>query len=96
MVRNAADSGTTLDAQARYAAGIKEILRRVFDGEQLNPTDVIVEVRPKQKAEPLAPMKGNMMPVDAQLLKGSSSLCWLCREGSLQHNMMPTQRSLVA
>lgn len=39
-----ADSGTTLDAQARYAAGIKEILRRLFEGEKLNPTDVIVEV----------------------------------------------------
>lgn len=39
-----ADSGTTLDAQARYAAGVKEILRRTFDGEELNPTDVIVKV----------------------------------------------------
>lgn len=40
-----ADSGTTLDAQARYSAGVKEILRRTFDGEELNPTDVIVQVR---------------------------------------------------
>jgi formate dehydrogenase len=36
-------SGTTLDAQARYSAGVKEILRRTFDGEELNPTDVIVQ-----------------------------------------------------
>ncbi|KAK9804285.1 hypothetical protein WJX72_004788 [[Myrmecia] bisecta] len=36
-------SGTTLDAQARYAAGTKEVLRRTFDKEPLNPTDVIVE-----------------------------------------------------
>jgi formate dehydrogenase len=38
-------SGTTLDAELRYAAGTKEILRRFFDGEPLNPTDVIVQVR---------------------------------------------------
>ena len=37
-------SGTTLDAQARYAAGTKEILRRTFDNEPLNETDVIVQV----------------------------------------------------
>ena len=37
-------SGTTLDAQARYAAGTKEILRRTFDNESLNETDVIVQV----------------------------------------------------
>lgn len=37
-------SGTTLDAQIRYAAGTKEILRRWFDGEALNETDVIVQV----------------------------------------------------
>ncbi|CAK0786476.1 hypothetical protein CVIRNUC_009689 [Coccomyxa viridis] len=36
-------SGTTLDAQARYAAGTKEILRRTFDNEPLNETDVIVQ-----------------------------------------------------
>lgn len=36
-------SGTTLDAQARYAAGTKEILRRTFAGEPLNPADVIVQ-----------------------------------------------------
>lgn len=44
MTKCPADSGTTLDAQARYAAGVKEILRRTFDGEELNPTDVIVKV----------------------------------------------------
>ena len=38
-------SGTTLDAQARYAAGTKEILRRTFDNEPLNETDVIVQAR---------------------------------------------------
>ena len=37
-------SGTTLDAQARYSAGTKEILRRTFDNEPLNETDVIVQV----------------------------------------------------
>ena len=42
-----ADSGTTLDAQARYAAGVKEVLRRTFDNEPLNPTDVIVQVCPR-------------------------------------------------
>ena len=36
-------SGTTLDAQARYAAGTKEILRRSFAGEALNRSDVIVQ-----------------------------------------------------
>ena len=40
-------SGTTLDAQARYAAGTKEILRRTFDNEPLNETDVIVQVSPE-------------------------------------------------
>jgi hypothetical protein len=38
-------SGTTLDAQARYAAGTKEIIRRSLAGEALIPTDVIVQVR---------------------------------------------------
>ena len=38
-------SGTTLDAQQRYAAGVKEVLRRTFEGEELNETDVIVKVR---------------------------------------------------
>lgn len=41
---NFVDSGTTLDAQARYAAGVREVLRRTFDNEELNPTDVIVQV----------------------------------------------------
>ena len=30
--------------QMRYAAGTKEVLRRFFEGEELNPTDVIVSV----------------------------------------------------
>ena len=37
-------SGTTLDAQIRYANGVKEVLRRTFDHEALNETDVIVQV----------------------------------------------------
>lgn len=36
-------SGSSLDAQARYAAGVKEILKRSFAGEALNPADVIVQ-----------------------------------------------------
>jgi hypothetical protein len=35
---------TCIFAQARYAAGTKEILRRTFEGIRLNPTDVIVQV----------------------------------------------------
>jgi formate dehydrogenase len=34
-------SGTTLDAQERYAAGTKDILQRTFDGEDLKPADII-------------------------------------------------------
>lgn len=36
-------SGTTLDAQIRYANGVKSILDKFFKGEKQNPTDVIVE-----------------------------------------------------
>ncbi|KAJ3281689.1 formate dehydrogenase (NAD+) [Borealophlyctis nickersoniae] len=36
-------SGTTIDAQLRYAAGVKEILNRFFNGDPLNPQDVIVQ-----------------------------------------------------
>jgi len=36
-------SGTTLDAQARYAAGVKKILENYFTGKPQTPTDVIVE-----------------------------------------------------
>lgn len=36
-------SGTTLDAQARYTAGVKDILERSFKGEKLRPADIIVE-----------------------------------------------------
>ncbi|OJT03179.1 Formate dehydrogenase [Trametes pubescens] len=35
-------SGTTLDAQARYAAGTKEILERYFEGKAQEPANVIV------------------------------------------------------
>ena len=35
-------SGTTLDAQARYAAGTKEILDNFFHGKQQNPANIIV------------------------------------------------------
>eukprot|EP00891_Asterochloris_glomerata_P005003 jgi/Astpho2/5003/Aster-05941 len=36
-------SGTTLDAQARYTAGTKDVLQRFFDGTPLKKDDVIVE-----------------------------------------------------
>jgi len=36
-------SGTSLDAQARYAQGTKNILDNFFNGKQQNPPDVIVE-----------------------------------------------------
>lgn len=36
------DSGTTLDAQTRYAEGTKEILRRYFAGEEQDPSNLIV------------------------------------------------------
>lgn len=36
-------SGTSLDAQARYAAGVKEILQRHFDGEKQREEYLIVE-----------------------------------------------------
>ena len=35
-------SGTTLDAQARYAAGVKKILENYFSGKEQTPSDVIV------------------------------------------------------
>jgi len=35
-------SGTTLDAQARYAAGVRNILERYFTGKEQTPSDVIV------------------------------------------------------
>lgn len=31
------------DVQARYAAGVKDILQRTFDGEDLKPADIIVK-----------------------------------------------------
>lgn len=36
------DSGTTLDAQTRYAEGTKEIIRRYFAGEEQDPFNLIV------------------------------------------------------
>lgn len=36
-------SGTSLDAQARYAAGTQDILRRYFDGEAQEPANLIVD-----------------------------------------------------
>lgn len=36
-------SGTTLDAQYRYATGAQEILRRWFAGEKQEPANLIVE-----------------------------------------------------
>ena len=38
----ALDSGTTLDAQKRYADGTKDIIRRYFAGEEQNPVNLIV------------------------------------------------------
>lgn len=35
-------SGTSLDAQARYAAGTKKIIESFLDGKEQNPADVIV------------------------------------------------------
>jgi len=35
-------SGTTLDAQARYAVGVKKILENYFGGKPQTPSDVIV------------------------------------------------------
>lgn len=35
-------SGTSLDAQARYAAGTKKIIENFLDGKEQNPADVIV------------------------------------------------------
>ena len=37
-------SGTTLDAQARYAEGTKEILANFFEGKPQQPANVIVGV----------------------------------------------------
>ena len=36
-------SGTTLDAQARYAAGVKTILDNYFNDKPQNPADIIVQ-----------------------------------------------------
>jgi formate dehydrogenase len=36
-------SGTTLDAQRRYAEGTQEILKRFFNGEKQEPANLIVE-----------------------------------------------------
>lgn len=35
-------SGTTLDAQARYATGVKDILTRFFESRPQDPANVIV------------------------------------------------------
>lgn len=37
------DAGTTLDAQARYAAGTKQILDNWFYNKPQTPADIIVE-----------------------------------------------------
>jgi hypothetical protein len=42
MMLISSDSGTTLDAQARYANGTKEILRRFFEGQEQEHQNVIV------------------------------------------------------
>lgn len=35
-------SGTTLDAQARYAAGVKSILENYFTGKPQEPANIII------------------------------------------------------
>ena len=35
-------SGTTLDAQARYANGVKNILDNYFNNKPQNPSDIII------------------------------------------------------
>lgn len=35
-------SGTSIDAQKRYAAGVKTILENFLDGKDQTPSDVIV------------------------------------------------------
>ena len=37
-------SGTTLDAQARYAEGTKEILANYFEGKPQEPANIIIGV----------------------------------------------------
>lgn len=41
-IHGLSDSGTTLDAQTRYAEGTKEIIRRYFAGEEQDPSNLIV------------------------------------------------------
>jgi len=36
-------SGTSIDAQVRYAAGVKEILENYFSGKPQTPANIIVE-----------------------------------------------------
>jgi len=35
-------SGTSLDAQARYAAGVKQIIQNWLEGKEQTPSDIIV------------------------------------------------------
>lgn len=35
-------SGTTLDAQARYAQGTKDIIEKYFSGKPQKPSDIII------------------------------------------------------
>lgn len=37
-------SGTTLDAQQRYAAGTKSILEKYFQGKEQEPANIIVGI----------------------------------------------------
>ena len=36
-------SGTTLDAQKRYAEGVRDILERYFSGKEQDPQNLIVQ-----------------------------------------------------
>jgi hypothetical protein len=54
-------SGTTLDAQARYAAGTKKILENYFAGKPQTPSDVIVEGGDYATKYPPFPCRANVL-----------------------------------
>lgn len=69
-------SGTTLDAQARYATGVKNILDNYFNDKPQNPPDIIIgksELSGYHAAD----------PSDIQLTPQSSSFYSRLRDQSL-------------
>jgi formate dehydrogenase len=56
-------SGTTLDAQQRYAAGTKDILRRYFEGVDQEPENVIVQGGKFASAAYVQPEEGSGDPL---------------------------------